>query len=102
LLKVLFGTLIETGTGFTFAVNERISSVYLEKGEMMPSRLTTGLTIVLLIIGAVIAQFGLIGLIAKGYGTITWGFFIFYVIPVLTIGIWKISQNKNIGLNTYR
>ncbi len=92
---VLFGTLIETGTGFIFAVTERINSVYKEKGETMPTKLTTTLTIALLIVGAVIAQFGLIGLIAKGYGTITWGFFVFYVVPVCTIGVWKIKQQDN-------
>ncbi|MBS3995490.1 MAG: hypothetical protein KGZ33_06810 [Alkaliphilus sp.] len=92
---VLFGTLIETGTGFIYAVTERISSVYQEKGETMPSRLTTGMTVILLIVGAIIAQFGLIGLIAKGYGTITWGFFIFYAVPVVTIGVWKVYQYKD-------
>ncbi|MCG8481865.1 MAG: hypothetical protein MJA31_01005 [Clostridia bacterium] len=95
---VLFGTLIETGTGFIFAVNERISSVHTEKNKEMPSWITPTLTIVLLIIGMFIAQFGLIGLIAKGYGTITWGFFIFYVIPILTLGIYKIIKSK--GTNT--
>lgn len=89
---VLFGTLIETGTGFIFAVNERINSVYKEKGQSMPTALTTSLTIALLIVGAIIAQFGLIGLIAKGYGTITWGFFVFYVIPVVTLGVWKVMK----------
>lgn len=61
----------------------------------MPSAFTTALTVVPLVIGAIIAQFGLIGLIAKGYGTITWGFFAFYIVPVLTIGIWKIKQKDN-------
>jgi uncharacterized membrane protein YkvI len=92
---VLFGTLIETGTGFIFAVTERINSVYKEKGEIMPTKITTTFTIVLLVAGALIAQYGLIGLIAKGYGTITWGFFAFYVVPVCTIGIWKIKQQDN-------
>lgn len=86
----LFGTLIETGTGFIFAVTERISSVYKEQSKPMPSWITPTLTIILLILGVFIAQFGLIGLIAKGYGTITWGFFIFYVVPVLTLGVWKV------------
>src|SRR6056297_2078819 len=87
----------------TFAVTERINSVYKEKGQTMPTKLTTTLTIGLLIVGAIIAQFGLIGLIAKGYGTITWGFFIFYVVPVCTIGVWKIMQkdkaleNRKVG-----
>lgn len=90
---VLFGTLIETGTGFIFAVTERISNVYAEQKKTMPQSVTIALTAALLIIGAMIAQFGLLGLIAKGYGTITWGFMAFYVIPVLTWGVYKIIQN---------
>jgi len=96
---VLFGTLIETGTGFIFAVIERISSTYKEKSKPMPSWVKTILTIALLVLGVFIAQFGLIGLIAKGYGTITWGFLIFYVIPVLTLGVWKVYKKDTIKLN---
>lgn len=100
---VLFGTLIETGTGFIYAVTERISSVYTEKENKMPTWIVPSLTIILLVVGVFIAQFGLIGLIAKGYGTITWGFFIFYVVPVLTLGIMKIRNNdKQLKANVNR
>lgn len=92
---VLFGTLIETGTGFIFAVNERVASVYEEKGTKMPSWISIVLPIFLLIVGAFIAQFGLIGLIAKGYGTITWGFFYIYALPVVTLGMWKVFKEKD-------
>lgn len=34
------------------------------------------------------------GLIAKGYGTLAWVMFIVYVIPILTLGIYKISKAK--------
>jgi uncharacterized membrane protein YkvI len=37
---------------------------------------------------------GLVGLIAKGYGTITWGFWVVFVILVLTYGAFKIVQNS--------
>lgn len=99
----LFGTLIETGTGFIFAVTERIGSVYEEQKKEIPTWITPVLTIVLLVLGVFIAQFGLTGLIAKGYGTITWGFFIFYVVPVLTLGIIKIRNNdKQLQANVNR
>ena len=88
----LFGTLIETGTGFIYAVTERVVSVYEEKDKKVSKWLVPGLTGVMLVLGVIIAQFGLIGLIAKGYGTITWGFFLFYVLPVVTIGIYKIRK----------
>jgi uncharacterized membrane protein YkvI len=38
----------------------------------------------------VLGQFGIIDLIAKGYGTIAWGFLIVFIIPIMTIGIYKI------------
>ena len=89
---VLLGTLIETGTGLIHAFNERVSGVYREKGLSMPSYFRPAVAVVLLILGAMVAQFGLITLIAKGYGTITWGFWIVYVIPTLTLGVWKITR----------
>ena len=88
----LFGTLIETGSGFIFAVTERIESVYKQKQEEQPKWIKMTVTIGLLIFGALIAQFGLIGLIAKGYGTITWGFFLVYVIPIVTIGVYMVYK----------
>ena len=36
---------------------------------------------------------GLIGLIAKGYGVITWGYWIIFVIPILTIGVKRIFKD---------
>lgn len=90
----LFGTLIETGTGFIYAVIERIESVYKQKSAEQPKWINPTVTIGLLIFGVIIAQFGLIGLIAKGYGTITWGFFLFYVIPVLTVGVYLINKQS--------
>lgn len=91
---VLFGTLIETGTGFIFAVNERVAAAYEEKDLIMSDWARSILTIILLLIGVFVAQFGLIGLIAKGYGTITWGFLLVYVVPLLTLGIWKIMHHS--------
>lgn len=88
----LFGTLIETGAGFINAVIGRIESVYSEKGKRMPKSVNLGTTLGLLIMGVIIAQFGLVGLIAKGYGTITWGFFLFYALPIVTLGLYKIMK----------
>jgi len=33
-----------------------------------------------------------VGLIAKGYGGLNWAYWIIFVIPVLTIGVWKILK----------
>jgi uncharacterized membrane protein YkvI len=87
---VLFGTLIETGTGLIHAVNERIAAVYGEAGRRMPAGLRPLVAVLLLAAAALLSSLGLIGLIAKGYGTLTWGFLAVYVIPVLTFGVWKL------------
>jgi uncharacterized membrane protein YkvI len=89
---VLFGTLIETGTGLIHAVNERIAGVYREKGREMPRVLRPLTALALLVAGAGLASFGLIGLIARGYGTLTWCFLVVFVIPILTWGIYLIRS----------
>jgi uncharacterized membrane protein YkvI len=87
---VLFGTLIETGTGLIHAVNERIAGVYREVGRAMPSVLRPVTALALLVAGSALAGFGLIGLIARGYGTLTWYFLAIFVIPILTWGVYRI------------
>jgi len=88
---VLFGTLIETGTGFIKAVDDRIE-IYLEKKGKLTSAVRPAVAIALVAIGIAVAQFGLTGLIAKGYGTICYGFLFFFVLPILTIGVYKIIK----------
>lgn len=89
---VLFGTLIETGTGMIHGLNERIAGVFSERKATMPSYLRPAVALALLIAGTILARFGLIGLIARGYGTITWFFLAVFVVPILTLGIWKIRR----------
>ena len=89
---VLFGTLIETGSGFIKAVDDRIEISAAKSGETTPTWVRPVVAIGLTLLGVAVSTFGLTGLIAKGYGTICWGFLIVYVIPMLTIGIYKISK----------
>lgn len=84
---MLFGTLVETGTGLIHAVNERISGAAEEKGRDLSPRVRVFTATGLLLLAALIAQFGLIGLIARGYGTLTWAFVVVFIIPILTWGI---------------
>jgi uncharacterized membrane protein YkvI len=45
-------------------------------------------------VGLAISNFGLIGLIAKGYGTISWVFFILQGVALFTIGLYKLSRQS--------
>jgi uncharacterized membrane protein YkvI len=93
-LVVLIGTLIETGTGFIHAVNQRIQSALQAKGKKLPRWQRPVVALVLLLIGLGLSTFGLIPLIAKGYGSVSWGFFIVYIIPLVTLGLYKIIKKK--------
>ncbi len=91
-LIVLFGTMIETGVGFFHSINERINATLIEKRGKGMSNLARGAVGALLsIMGLLISNFGLIGLIAQGYGTISWVFFILQGVGLFTIGIYKIA-----------
>jgi uncharacterized membrane protein YkvI len=90
--------LVETGTGLIHAVNERIAKVYTERNALMPVYLRPVTAIALLVLGALLAQFGLIGLIARGYGTLTWIFLGIFVIPVLTWGVWKMMHQGRVTI----
>lgn len=95
---VLFGTLIETGTGMIHAVNERIAHVFEERGRDMPALLRPATAILFLSGAALLARAGLIDLIARGYGTLTWVFIGVFVVPILTIGVLRIrSSGPDIG-----
>ena len=84
---VLFGTLIETGTAMIHAVNQRIAGTYAEKGAHLHRWLRPGVALAFLIIATMLSQFGLVDLIARGYGTMTWGFLLVFVVPMLTWGV---------------
>jgi uncharacterized membrane protein YkvI len=57
-------------------------------------------TAVCLLLGIIISGFGLTELIAKGYGTISWGFFVLYVVPILTLGVYKLAKARTIQNKT--
>ena len=92
---VVFGTFIETGTAYIHAVNERISEVFTEKQLSMPRWLRPCIAFVALLISIVLAEkVGLIDLIAKGYGALTWVFALVFIAPLLTVGLVKIYSHK--------
>lgn len=91
---VLFGTLIETGSGLIYGVVDRFETSMVEKGKEPPKNLKTIIALIFLAIGVIVAQFGLTGLIAKGYGAGAWLMFITYCIPIVTLGFYKIFIKK--------
>jgi uncharacterized membrane protein YkvI len=93
---VLYGTLIETGTALIHAVNERIQSALKARDKEMPRAYRPFIATLFLLIAFGISSFGLVNLIAKGYGAISWGFLLVYLLPLLTIGTYKIITNDKL------
>ncbi len=90
---VLFGTLIETGTGFIKAMDDRIENAISASGKPVSVWVRPAVVIGCVVLGIFFSTFGLVDLIARGYGTITWGFLFFFAVPMLTIGVYKMLRH---------
>jgi uncharacterized membrane protein YkvI len=90
-IVVLFGTLVETCAGVMQGVNERIDDWYRRSTGRELGRLNHALVAGAAIVASgALSSVGIVTLIARGYGTMAWCFLVIYVIPVLTIGLWKL------------
>ena len=87
---MLVGTFIETGSGMIHAINERIAGAMENAGREL-SRGYRALIAVGLLIGAfLMSRFGIIDLIAVGYSVLAWVYIAILIIPLFTIGVWKV------------
>lgn len=92
---VLFGTLVDTGAGMIHAINERVAGAWPERRGPVPDWVRLAVAVFLLVLAIVVAaRIGLIDLIGKGYGVLTWAFIAVYVIPILTIGLWRLHRMR--------
>jgi uncharacterized membrane protein YkvI len=71
-------------------INERLDHwALLKRGKALSQRMHAVTAGSAILISTILSTFGIVALIAHGYGTIAWGFFAVYVLPTLTIGAWK-------------
>ncbi len=90
---VVFGTFVETGTAFIHALNDRIALRFQAEQRRMPQWLRPAIAAGALLLAVVLAaKFGIIELISRGYGTLTWVLIAVYAVPLVTIGIVKIRR----------
>lgn len=93
-LLVLFGTFIETGAGNIQGFIERIDTWWQERRTTPLSRIHhASIAGVALVFASVLSEFGIVDLIARGYGGIAWGFLFVYLIPLFTIGVYRLARN---------
>ena len=89
----LFGTFIETAAGMLQGINERIDAYLTERRGRGLSRMAHAvLAVSAIAVSALLSLWGITNLIAEGYGTMAWGFLAVYVIPLLTLGLFRIFR----------
>jgi uncharacterized membrane protein YkvI len=91
---VLIGTFIETGTGMIHALNERIANAFAASGRHLHKWIRPVIAVVLILAAILMSRWGIIDLIAVGYNFMAWVFVLVVVVPVLTIGLWKVTRQK--------
>ncbi|WP_417449409.1 hypothetical protein [Kordiimonas sp.] len=90
---VVFGTFVETGTALLHAVNERLDASFADAGREMPQFLRPVVAVAILAVAIIAGTwFGIIELIASGYGVLTLVFIAVLVVPLLTYGVWRASK----------
>ena len=89
---VLFGTLIESGTGLIHAFNERIDGAFAARKAHMPAAVRPAVAVVLLLLASALSRFGIIDLIATGFGALSWAFLFIFVLPLLTLGMYQLRK----------
>ena len=92
---VIFGTFVETGAAMLHAVNQRLAASFAEHKRALPRMARPIVAVSFLAIAIYAGQaFGIVGLIASGYGMLTLAFIAVLVVPLMTIGLWKILNTK--------
>lgn len=102
IFTVIFGivmgwTLIETSTGQIHALLGRVNAEIRERGKKeLDSKKQAIVTMIILIAACLMSKFGIIVLIEKGYALLSYAFMVLYLLPILTIGVYKILKKSQL------
>ena len=93
---MIFAALLESATGGLHAINERIAQAYQGNGDRkFPKLARLGVAVTIMVLAVFIAsKFGLIALIANGYKWLAFAFIAIYVVPLVTLGAWRVAHFK--------
>ncbi len=93
---MIFAALLESGTGFVHAINERIGRVWRRSRHTELGRAPRlSAALVTLVFCMLLAErFGLVTLIARGYRLFAYVVLLVFVLPLFTIGIYRLVNHK--------
>jgi uncharacterized membrane protein YkvI len=92
---MIFSALLESGASSVHAINERIARSLINRRGVALTHVQR-LMISLLLLAfcmAVANRFGLVALIAKGYRALAYVLIAVYVLPILTVGLWRLTRS---------
>ena len=95
---MIFAALLESGTGAVHAINQRIAAAWeARRGQALPPR-TRGVIALALLVGCMLVadRFGLVALIANGYRALAYTLIAIYVLPLLTLGAYKLLASGHL------
>ena len=93
---MIFSALLESGTSSVHAINERIDRVWLTRtGRELTHRARLSIA-ALVLIGCMFlaSRFGLVALIANGYRALAYILLATFILPLITVGVWKIVRKE--------
>lgn len=100
-LLALFGivmgwTLIETATGCIHMIIDRFDIAMQQRGRNALDKKSRGIiAVATLVASLLLSRVGVVDLIGAGYTYLSYGFIIFYLLPTLIIGGYKIIKHKD-------
>jgi uncharacterized membrane protein YkvI len=92
---MIFAALLQSSVSSVHAVNERIAGALADRGRRFPPLPRIACTGSLLVFAIFAAQaFGLVDLIAKGYRALAALLILTFLLPLLTIGGWRLLRRR--------
>jgi uncharacterized membrane protein YkvI len=97
---MIFAALLESGTSSVHAINERIDHAWRARSGRSLSHRARLLIALLLLVGCMFlaSRFGLVALIANGYRALAYVLLAVYIVPLLTIGVWRLTRGDRANL----
>jgi uncharacterized membrane protein YkvI len=93
---MIFSALLESGTSSVHAINERIDGAWERRyGKALThaQRLTIGAAVLVLCM-FIASRFGLVALIATGYRALAYVLLATFILPLVTVGVWKLWHSR--------
>ena len=100
---VIFGivvgwTLVETATGMIYALLARVNQNLVDLSRPAMSRRSGGaIAVFTLVLALILAQVGIIDLVAKGYTAMGYAMIAVFAVPLLVRGTWMIVTRKGLS-----